>query len=135
MATLTEEQIILRDSARAWAQDHAPVSAFRRMRDTGDELAFNRSTFSAIADMGWTGLAGPVRAGAIVVCHYQRGAVWKPEPLSAGSAVLQLLSNTVSAMAAPALTLACLSPLVKGATCLTGARGEAGPAAALMLQS
>lgn len=86
-------------------------------------------------EMGWTGVAGPVRAGAIVVCHYERGAVWKPEPLSAGSTVLQLLSNTVSAMAAPALTLACLSPLVEGVTCLTGVRGEAGPAAALMLQS
>lgn len=59
MTMLTEEQIILRDSARAWAQDHAPVSAFRKMRDSGGELGFDGKTFTAIADMGWTGVIIP----------------------------------------------------------------------------
>lgn len=63
MTMLTEEQIILRDSARAWAQDHAPVSAFRKMRDSGGELGFDGRTFTAIADMGWTGVIIPEAYG------------------------------------------------------------------------
>lgn len=63
MTMLTEEQIILRDSARAWAQDHAPVSAFRKMRDSGGELGFDGKTFTAIADMGWTGVIIPEAYG------------------------------------------------------------------------
>lgn len=63
MTMLTEEQIILRDSARAWAQDQAPVSAFRKMRDSGGELGFDGKTFTAIADMGWTGVIIPEAYG------------------------------------------------------------------------
>lgn len=63
MTMLTEEQIILRDSARAWAQDHAPVSAFRKMRDSGGEFGFDGKTFTAIADMGWTGVIIPEAYG------------------------------------------------------------------------
>lgn len=63
MTMLTEEQTILRDSARAWAQDQAPVGAFRKMRDSGNELGFDRETFTAISNMGWTGVIIPEAYG------------------------------------------------------------------------
>ena len=36
MAALSEEQSIIRDQARAWVAEKAPVQAFRTMRDTGE---------------------------------------------------------------------------------------------------
>ena len=40
MAVLTEEQSMLRDSARAWTQEKSPVSAFRKVRDSGGPLGY-----------------------------------------------------------------------------------------------
>ena len=54
MAVLTEEQTMLRDSAREWAKSNAPVSAFRKMRDSNNELGFDKGTFTSVAEM-----AGP----------------------------------------------------------------------------
>jgi hypothetical protein len=47
MSLLTEEQVMLRDSARGWAQTNAPVSAFRKMRDSGNEKGFDSATFKS----------------------------------------------------------------------------------------
>ena len=63
MAVLTEEQTMLRDSAREWAKSNAPVSAFRKMRDSNNDLGFDKSTFSSIAEMGWTGVVIPENYG------------------------------------------------------------------------
>ena len=38
MAVLTEEQSMLRDAAKTWTQEKSPVSAFRKMRDSGAPL-------------------------------------------------------------------------------------------------
>ena len=59
MSLLTEEQVMLRDSARGWVQSNAPVSAFRKLRDSDNLLAFDAATFKSIAEMGWTGVVIP----------------------------------------------------------------------------
>jgi alkylation response protein AidB-like acyl-CoA dehydrogenase len=41
MAVLTEEQSMLRDAARTWTQEKSPVSAFRKMRDSGAPLGYD----------------------------------------------------------------------------------------------
>src|ERR1044072_3361832 len=63
MALLTEEQVMLRDSARGWVQDHSPVSAFRKLRDSDNPLCFDANTFKSIAEMGWTGVVIPEAYG------------------------------------------------------------------------
>jgi alkylation response protein AidB-like acyl-CoA dehydrogenase len=63
MAVLTEEQSLLRDAARTWAQEKSPVSAFRRMRDSGARLGFEPDTFAEMARMGWTGVVIPEEYG------------------------------------------------------------------------
>jgi alkylation response protein AidB-like acyl-CoA dehydrogenase len=63
MAVLTEEQTMLRDSAREWAKSNAPVSAFRKMRDSNNELGFDKGTFTSVAEMGWTGVVIPENYG------------------------------------------------------------------------
>ena len=43
MAVLNEEQTMIRDGARSWVQEKSPVTAFRKMRDSGNADGFDRS--------------------------------------------------------------------------------------------
>jgi alkylation response protein AidB-like acyl-CoA dehydrogenase len=63
MAVLTEEQSLLRDSARTWTQEKSPVSAFRKMRDGGAPLGYDPAAFAEMAEMGWTGVIIPEEYG------------------------------------------------------------------------
>ena len=42
MAVLTEEQSMLRDAAKSWVSEKSPVTAFRKMRDSGNEDGFDK---------------------------------------------------------------------------------------------
>ena len=63
MAVLTEEQTLLRDSAREWTRDKSPVTAFRKMRDSGAALGYDPAAFAEMAEMGWTGVIIPEEYG------------------------------------------------------------------------
>ena len=63
MAVLTEEQTLLRDAARNWAQEKSPVSAFRKMRDSGAPLGYDPAAFAEMAAMGWAGVIIPEAYG------------------------------------------------------------------------
>jgi alkylation response protein AidB-like acyl-CoA dehydrogenase len=63
MAVLTEEQSLLKDSARTWTQEKSPVSAFRKMRDSGAPLGYDPAAFAEMAEMGWTGVIIPEEYG------------------------------------------------------------------------
>ena len=56
---LTEEQSMLRDSARGLISDKAPVSHLRQLRDAKDATGFSRELWKAFAEMGFTGLFVP----------------------------------------------------------------------------
>src|SRR5579871_2626056 len=53
---LTEEQSMLRDSARSLISDQAPVSHLRQLRDSKDATGFSRELWATFADMGFSGL-------------------------------------------------------------------------------
>ena len=53
---LTEEQSMLRDSARGLISDKAPVSHLRQLRDSNDATGFSRELWRAFADIGFSGL-------------------------------------------------------------------------------
>jgi len=59
MAVLTEEQTMLRDAAKGWTQDSAPVAALRRLRDGGSRQSFDPATWSQMGAMGWAGVVVP----------------------------------------------------------------------------
>ncbi len=63
MAVLTEEQTLLRDSARTWTREKSPVSAFRKMRDSASPLGYDPAAFAEMAQMGWTGVVIPEEYG------------------------------------------------------------------------
>ena len=63
MANLTEEQTMLRDAAKNWVAEKSPVTAFRKMRDSGNDDGFDRSVWREMCEMGWAGILVPEEFG------------------------------------------------------------------------
>jgi alkylation response protein AidB-like acyl-CoA dehydrogenase len=56
---LSEEQSMLRDSARSFLADNAPVAQLRQLRDSGDPAGFVGSTWSRFCELGYAGVLVP----------------------------------------------------------------------------
>ena len=63
MAALTEEQSMIRDQAKSWVTEKSPVGRFREMRDKDVPESFFPETWSAMVEMGWTGIIVPEKYG------------------------------------------------------------------------
>ena len=63
MAVLNDEQAMLRDMAREWVDNEAPVSAYRKMRDAGPAAGFDAASWGEIGQMGWPGIVVPEAYG------------------------------------------------------------------------
>jgi alkylation response protein AidB-like acyl-CoA dehydrogenase len=72
---LTEEQSMLRDSARGLISDKAPVSHLRRLRDAKDETGFSRELWEDFAEMGFSGLLIPEQFGGSGLGSVEAGIV------------------------------------------------------------
>ncbi len=75
MAALTEEQSLIKDQAKAWASEQAPVLKFREMRDSGVEEAFQSATWQDMIEMGWTGILVPEEFGGSDLGYLTFGVV------------------------------------------------------------
>jgi alkylation response protein AidB-like acyl-CoA dehydrogenase len=75
MAVLSEEQTMLRDAAKAWVGEWSPVSAFRRLRDSGSPDRFDRLAWREMAEMGWTGIIIPEELGGTGLGYLTLGIV------------------------------------------------------------
>ena len=72
---LTEEQSMLRDSARGLISDNAPVSHLRQLRDAKDATGFSRDLWKAFAEMGFSGLLVPENFGGSGLGCVEAGVV------------------------------------------------------------
>jgi alkylation response protein AidB-like acyl-CoA dehydrogenase len=72
---LTEEQSMLRDSARGLISDHAPVSHLRQLRDSRDATGFSRELWKSFAEMGFAGLLVPENHGGSALGCVEAGVV------------------------------------------------------------
>src|SRR3954468_14530502 len=72
---LTEEQSMLRDSARGLISDHAPVAHLRKLRDSRDETGFSRELWATFAEMGFAGLLIPEEHGGSGLGAVEAGVV------------------------------------------------------------
>ncbi|MBN8990003.1 MAG: acyl-CoA dehydrogenase family protein [Rhizobiales bacterium] len=72
---LTEEQSMLRDSARGLISDKAPVSHLRALRDARDATGFSRELWKAFAEMGFSGLLVPENFGGSALGAVEAGVV------------------------------------------------------------
>jgi len=102
MAVLTEEQTLLRDAARNWAQEKSPVSAFRKMRDSGAPLGYDPAAFAEMAAMGWAGVIIPEAYGGSDFGYLSLGLI------------LEETGRTLTASPLLASSLAAASALILG---------------------
>lgn len=72
---LTEEQAMLRDSARDFLAGQAPVAQLRALRDRNDADGFSRALWSQFAEMGFTGALVPEALGGLGLGHVEAGVV------------------------------------------------------------
>src|SRR5512140_2867238 len=72
---LSEEQSMLRDSARGLISDKAPVSHLRQLRDVRDATGFSRELWRAFAEKGFSGLLVPENFGGSGLGCVEAGVV------------------------------------------------------------
>jgi alkylation response protein AidB-like acyl-CoA dehydrogenase len=72
---LSEEQSMLRDSARGLISDKAPVSHLRQLRDSNDTTGFSRDLWKTFAEMGFSGLLVPEDFGGSGLGWVEAGVV------------------------------------------------------------
>jgi len=101
MAILTEEQTMLRDAAKDWTSEAAPVSALRKLRDQGSELGFDPAAWKQMGEMGWAGVVVPEAYGGSEFGYRSLGLVL--EETGRTLAASPLISTAL--VAASALTL------------------------------
>ncbi len=104
MAVLTEEQSMLRDAARTWTREKSPVTAFRKMRDSGAPLGYDPAAFAEMAEMGWTGVIIPEEYGGSDFGYLSLGLI------------LEETGRTLTASPILATALAGASAIILGGT-------------------
>ena len=72
---LNEDQTMLRDTARDFVADSAPVSHMRKLRDDNDQTGFSRDLWKQFADMGFTGILIDEAQGGLGLGHVEAGLV------------------------------------------------------------
>ncbi|MGX9391110.1 acyl-CoA dehydrogenase family protein [Nitrobacteraceae bacterium UC4446_H13] len=72
---LTEEQSMLRDSARGFINEKAPVAHLRKLRDDRDATGFSRDLWKGFAEMGFAGLLVPENFGGSGLGAVEAGIV------------------------------------------------------------
>ncbi|WP_426255937.1 acyl-CoA dehydrogenase family protein [Sphingomonas sp. DC2300-3] len=72
---LNDEQTMLRDTAKDFVAEHAPVSHLRALRDANDPTGFSRDLWKQFAQMGLNGVLVPEAQGGLGLGHVEAGVV------------------------------------------------------------
>ena len=75
MAILNEEQVMIRDSAKSWVSEKSPVTAFRAMRDSGNQDGFDARVWREMCETGWAGILVPEDFGGVGLGYQTLGLV------------------------------------------------------------
>ena len=99
---LNEEQLMLRDAARDFLSERAPVSHLREIRDSGNEEGFSRQLWEEMVEMGWTAILVPESFGGLGYGYTGMGIVLEesgrtltPSPLL-GTAMVGVAALTLA---------------------------------------
>lgn len=60
---LSEDQIMLQESANGFCQTNTPVAQMRKLRDDKDLLGFSRDSWQQMVELGWAGMSIPEEFG------------------------------------------------------------------------
>ncbi|MGU3316582.1 acyl-CoA dehydrogenase family protein [Sphingomonas sp. M6A6_1c] len=72
---LNDEQTMLRDTAKDFIAEHAPVGHLRSLRDGNDPTGFSRDLWKQFAEMGLNGVLIPEDQGGLGLGHVEAGVV------------------------------------------------------------
>lgn len=72
---LNEEQTMLKDSARDFCTNQAPISQFRRIRDEKGPDGFDRATWKKMVDLGWASIPWAEEHGGLAFGYKGLGVV------------------------------------------------------------
>jgi len=72
---LNEEQNMLKDSARDFCTNQAPISQFRKIRDEKNPDGFDRATWKAMVELGWAGIPWSEEHGGLAFGYKGLGVV------------------------------------------------------------
>lgn len=95
---LNDEQVMLKDAARSWVRERAPVSAVRQVRTTHAPAGHDPGLYRDMADLGWTGILVPEDLGGFAFGYRSMGVVI--EELGRTLAISPLVSSAVVAASA-----------------------------------
>jgi hypothetical protein len=136
-STLVAE--LVRRGAIYYSDEYAVVDVNGRVHPYPQPLAMRRPGSAKqkkcrAEDIGGSTGNRSLQVGMVIAGRYEAGRRWRPERLSGGRAILELLDNTIPARRKPETVLTVLRRLVAGAVVLKGSRGEANDTAALILK-
>ena len=134
-------EALVRAGATYYSDDYAVLDQRGLVHPFPRKLAIRRNgsyvqEHHSVESLG--GVAGEkaLPVGLVVVTQFAESVQgWRPRPLSAGRAVLELLSNAVAARRKPDDVLDALQRAVAGARVLKGRRGEAARVAGKILEA
>ena len=92
------------------------------MRSADATLAPNELT---VESLGGISGDGPIPVGLVLLTAYRPDAIWKPEILSAGRGVLEMIPFTISMTHKPDFSLRVLNKIVGRAIIASSSRGTA----------
>ena len=101
---LNEEQQSLKDIAKEFLQKNAPVTHFREIRDTNNELGYDEVLWKEMVNLGWSGILIPEEYGGFDFGMVGMGSIFEemgktltPSPLFAtgvlGASLISLAGN------------------------------------------
>ena len=90
---VNEEQQMLKESARGFLAEHAPISEVRAQRDSGSELGYSPALWGKMADMGWAAILVPEQFGGLAFGHVGMGQIIEEtgRTLTASPLILSLI--------------------------------------------
>ncbi len=62
---LNEEQRLLKDTARDFLSENAPVEALRKLRDSKDDTGYSKELWAQMVELGWAGIVLPEAYGGL----------------------------------------------------------------------
>ena len=95
---LNDEQTMLRDTAKDFVAEHAPVGHLRALRDAKDPAGFSRDLWKSFAEMGFTGILIPESDGGLGLGHVEAGVVM--EEIGRNLSPSPLLTTAIAAVEA-----------------------------------
>lgn len=96
---LSEEEQMLRDSAKAFLEEKSPVSELRRLRDEGCKDGFRHAVWREMGEMGWNGIVIPEEYGGVDMGY------------TAAGLILQEMGRTLAATPFLASSILCATAL------------------------